>query len=301
MKEIYINYMKTLRFLLIFLISLTLFFSCNSNKDIKEINLQDDKTSVDSTQSSSQQKIYVAISTMISPVETFNLYKDLIDYISSKLGVPIEFKQRKTYSEVNNLLKENKLDFAFICTGAYLKARNKMPIEILVVPVVEGKPYYQAYVIVNNESNINSIDDLQGKSFAFTDPLSNTGYDYIINILKDRRTNPEKFFSNTIFTYAHDYSIQAVKRKIVDGATVDGLVYEYLKHFQPEKVEGIKIINKSRDFGIPPFVVQKNLDPKLKLELKNIMLTMHQDSEGKKLLNKIMIDKFIEADDSLYN
>jgi len=293
--------MKTLQYLLILLMVLTLFFSCNSNQDVKEINLQDDKTSVDSTQSSSQQKIYVAISTMISPVETFNLYKDLIDYISVKLGVPIEFKQRKTYAEVNELLNQNKLDFAFICTGAYLEARNRMPIEILVVPVVEGKPYYQAYVIVNDESNINSIDELQGKSFAFTDPLSNTGYDYIINILKDRRTNPEKFFSKTIFTYAHDYSIQAVKRKIVDGATVDGLVYEYLKHFQPEKVEGIKIINKSRDFGIPPFVVQKNLDPKLKLELKNIMLTMHQDSEGKKLLNKIMIDKFIEADDSLYN
>ena len=293
--------MKTLQYLLTLLISLTLFFSCNSNQDVKEINLQDDKTSVDSRQTSSQQKIYVAISTMISPVETFNLYKDLIDYISVKLGVPIEFKQRKTYAEVNELLNQNKLDFAFICTGAYLEARNKMPIEILVVPVVEGKPYYQAYVIVNDESNINSIDELQGKSFAFTDPLSNTGYDYIINILKDRRTNPEKFFSKTIFTYAHDYSIQAVKRKIVDGATVDGLVYEYLKHFQPEKVEGIKIINKSRDFGIPPFVVQKNLDPKLKLELKNIMLTMHQDSEGKKLLNKIMIDKFIEADDSLYN
>jgi len=293
--------MKTLQYLLTLLISLTLFFSCNSNQDVKEINLQDDKTSVDSTQTPSQQKIYVAISTMISPVETFNLYKDLIDYISVKLGVPIEFKQRKTYAEVNELLNQNKLDFAFICTGAYLEARNKMPIEILVVPVVEGKPYYQAYVIVNDESNINSIDELQGKSFAFTDPLSNTGYDYIINILKDRRTNPEKFFSKTIFTYAHDYSIQAVKRKIVDGATVDGLVYEYLKHFQPEKVEGIKIINKSRDFGIPPFVVQKNLDPKLKLELKNIMLTMHQDSEGKKLLNKIMIDKFIEADDSLYN
>uniref|UniRef100_A0A832G2D1 Phosphate/phosphite/phosphonate ABC transporter substrate-binding protein n=1 Tax=Ignavibacterium album TaxID=591197 RepID=A0A832G2D1_9BACT len=293
--------MKTLQNLLTLLISLTLFFSCNSNQDVKEINLQDDKTSVDSTQISSQQKIYVAISTMISPVETFNLYKDLIDYISSKLGVQIEFKQRKTYAEVNELLNQNKLDFAFICTGAYLEARNKMPIEILVLPVVEGRPYYQAYVIVNEEGNINSIDELQGKSFAFTDPLSNTGYDYIINILRDRKTTPEKFFSKTIFTYAHDYSIQAVKRKIVDGATVDGLVYDYLKHFQPEKVEGIKIINKSKEFGIPPFVVQKNLDPKLKLKLKNIMLSMHQDSEGKKLLNKIMIDKFIEAEDSLYN
>jgi phosphonate transport system substrate-binding protein len=300
MKEIYINYMKTLRFLLIFLISLTLFFSCNSNKDIKEINLQDEKTFTDSIHSSSQQKIYVAISTMISPIETFNLYKDLIDYISSKLGVPIEFKQRKTYSEVNELLKENKLDFAFICTGAYLKARNKMPIEILVVPVVEGKPYYKAYVIVNEESNINSIDELQGKSFAFTDPLSNTGYDYIINILKERKSNPEKFFSKTIFTYAHDYSIQAVKRKIVDGATVDGLVYEYLKHFQPKKVEGIKIINKSRDFGIPPFVVQKGMKLELKKRLKNIMLNLHNDPKGKELLNKIMIDKFIEGNDELY-
>ena len=292
--------MKTLRFLLIFLISLTLFFSCNSNRDIKEINLQDEKTFTDSIHSSLQQKIYVAISTMISPVETFNLYKDLIDYISSKLCVPIEFKQRKTYSEVNELLKENKLDFAFICTGAYLKARNKMPIEILVVPVVEGKPYYQAYVIVNEESNINSIDELQGKSFAFTDPLSNTGYDYIINILKERKSNPEKFFSKTIFTYAHDYSIQAVKRKIVDGATVDGLVYEYLKHFKPKKVEGIKIINKSRDFGIPPFVVQKGMKPELKKRLKNIMLNLHNDPKGKELLSKIMIDKFIEGNDELY-
>jgi len=300
MKEIYINYMKTLRLLLIFLISLALFFSCNSNQNVKEINLQDDKTSVDSTQSSSQQKIYVAISTMISPIETFNLYKDLIDYISSKLGVPIEFKQRKTYSEVNELLKEKKLDFAFICTGAYREARNKMPIEILVVPVVNGRPYYQAYVIVNEESNINSIDELQGKSFAFTDPLSNTGYDYIINILKERKSNPEKFFSKTIFTYAHDYSIQAVKRKIVDGATVDGLVYEYLKHFQPKKVEGIKIINKSRDFGIPPFVVQKGMNPELKKRLKNIMLNLHNDPKGKELLSKIMIDKFIEGNDELY-
>lgn len=292
--------MNQLKILFALAIGLTFITSCNSDRDVKEINLLNEKTSVDPTQSSSQQKIYVAISTMISPVETFNLYKDLIDYISAKLRLPIEFKQRKTYGEVNELLKENKLDFAFICTGAYIEARYKMPVEILVVPVVEGKPYYQAYVIVNEESNISLIEELQGKSFAFTDPLSNTGYHYIINILRENKTNPEKFFSKTIFTYAHDYSIQAVKRKIVDGATVDGLVYEYLKHFQPEKVQGIRIINKSKYFGIPPFVVQKNLDPKMKSNLKNIMLTMHQDSEGKKLLNKIMIDKFIEGNDDLY-
>ena len=292
--------MKTLQYLLTLLIGLALFFSCNSNQNVKEINLQDDKTSVDSTQSSSQQKIYVAISTMISPVETFNLYKDLIDYISSKLGVPIEFKQRKTYSEVNNLLKENKLDFAFICTGAYVQEKDELPVELLVVPVIESRPFYNAYVIVNKKSNIKTFDDLAGKSFAFTDPLSNTGYLFVVNLLKEKRTNPEKFFSKTIFTYAHDYSIQAVARNLVDGATVDGLVYNFLEHASPEKVSSTKIIMKSKNFGIPPFVVRKGMNPELKNKLKSIMLNLHNDPKGKELLSKIMIDKFIEGNDELY-
>jgi phosphonate transport system substrate-binding protein len=278
-----------------------LFIACGEKQNFKEVEIID-KQSRESqiVQKDTVPVIYVAVSTMISPLETFNLYKDVMDYISKKLNVRIEFKQRKTYREVNELLAENKLDFAFICTGAYLEAMNKIPIELLVVPVVEGKPYYQAYIIVNKETNINSFDELKNKSFAFTDPLSNTGFNYVVNLLKDKGTTPEKYFSKTIFTYAHDYSIQAVKRKLVDGATIDGLVFEYLKHFQPEKIERINVIHKSKYFGIPPFVVQKNLDPVLKENLRKVMLQMHLDEEGRKLLNKIMIDKFILADNSLY-
>lgn len=278
-----------------------LFIACGEKQNFKEVEIIDKQSPESQTvQKDTVPVIYVAVSTMISPLETFNLYKDVMDYISKKLNVRIEFKQRKTYREVNELLAENKLDFAFICTGAYLEAINKIPIELLVVPVVEGKPYYQAYIIVNKETNINSFDELKNKSFAFTDPLSNTGFNYVVNLLKDKGTTPEKYFSKTIFTYAHDYSIQAVKRKLVDGATIDGLVFEYLKHFQPEKIEGINVIHKSKYFGIPPFVVQKNLDPVLKENLRKVMLQMHLDEEGRKLLNKIMIDKFILADNSLY-
>jgi phosphonate transport system substrate-binding protein len=278
-----------------------LFIACGEKQNFKEVEIIDKHSPESQTvQKDTVPVIYVAVSTMISPLETFNLYKDVMDYISKKLNVRIEFKQRKTYREVNELLAENKLDFAFICTGAYLEAINKIPIELLVVPVVEGKPYYQAYIIVNKETNINSFDELKNKSFAFTDPLSNTGYLYVLNLLREKGTTPEKYFSKTIFTYAHDYSIQAVKRKLVDGATVDGLVFEYLKHFQPEKIEGINVIHKSKYFGIPPFVVQKNLDPVLKENLRKVMLQMHLDEEGRKLLNKIMIDKFILADNSLY-
>jgi phosphonate transport system substrate-binding protein len=276
--------------------------SCTNNDEAKEVNLS--RTSLPKGyQKNVKQvpKLSIAISTMISPIQTFNLYKDLIDYISKKLHIDIIFKQRRTYKEVNDLLAKNELDFAFVCTGAYLELiRSEVPIEILAVPVVNGKPYYRAYIIVNEKSNIDKLEDLKGTTFAFTDPLSNTGYSYIVGYLQGKGTTPEKFFSKTIFTYAHDYSIQAVKKNIVDGATVDGLIYEYLKLFQPDKVDGIKIIHKSREFGIPPFVVQKNLDIKYKQKLREVMLSMHLDPEGKKLLSKIMIEKFILGDVSIY-
>lgn len=288
-------------FLSLFVITLVLTMSCNNPEEVKEINLYSSGTSSSEINSTkSKEKIYVAISTMISPVETFNLYKDLIDYISDKLGVTIVFKQRKTYDEVNELLQKKQIDFAFICTGSYIKAREEFPIEILAVPVVDGRPLYNAYIVVHKESGIKKFDQLKGKTFAFTDPLSNTGYSYAIKLLRKKNTSPQQFFSKTIFTYAHDYSIQAVARKIVDGATIDGLIYNYLEKTQPEKLKDVMVIQKSDDYGIPPFVVQPDMSDSLKTKLKNILLNLDNDIKGKELLNKIMIDKFIDGSDALY-
>ncbi len=282
------------------LILLFIAASCNNNDDLKEIDISRTATNQKGKNVKTHPKLFVAVSSMISPVETFYLYRNLIEYISTKMGVAIEFKQRKTYEEVNDLLQKKQIDFAFICTGAYLRAKRNFPLELLVVPVVNGKATYQAYIIANKQGGIKSFDDFEGKSFAFTDPFSKTGCTYVLNLLKQKEHKPAEFFYKTIFTYAHDYSIQAVERKIVDGATVDGLVYEYLKKYQPAKVRDVVVIKKSEEYGIPPFVVQPDLNDSLKTRLRNIMLNMHNDPEGRELLNKIMIDKFVLGNDAAY-
>lgn len=245
--------------------------------------------------------LQVAISAMISPKETFSLYQNLLRYISKKLGRPIELKQRKTYGEINDLLKSNKLDFAFICSGAYVRAKKEFPIKLLAIPIVSGKPYYQAFIIVNKNSPIKKFSELRNKSFAFTDPLSNTGYNYPLTLLKDMGGTPGKFFSKTIFTYAHDYSIQAVARGIVDGASVDGLIFNYLKRFYPKRVAQVKIIKRSKVFGMPPFVYPPDTNKQLIAKIKQILLNMNKSKEGKKILSSLMIDKFIEPDVHLYD
>lgn len=289
--------------LLSFIFSLLIILTqgCYEDKLYESLNISYDTniSKNNSQENSDSNSISVAVSTMISPVETFSLYQDLINYISNKINRKIIFKQRKTYLEVNNLLREKKLDFAFICTGAFIQAKKEFPLDILVVPIVKGRPYYNAYIIVNKNSKIQNFDDLKNKSFAFTDPLSNTGYSYIINLL-NKNNMTVNYFGKTIFTYAHDYSIQAVSRNFVDAASIDGLVFDYLEKFQPEKVKDIRIIQKSKDFGIPPFVVRADLDTDIKAKLTDVMLNMHNDESGKKILDKILIDKFIEAEENLY-
>jgi phosphonate transport system substrate-binding protein len=247
------------------------------------------------------QILYVAIGSIISPGETMKFYKELINYISGKINIPIELKQRKTYEEVNLMLETGQVDFAFICSGAYAKESENSLVDILVVPVSNGKTLYQAYIIANKNSDINKFEDLKGKSFAFTDPISNTGRFYVMKRLANLGSDMNIFFRKWIFTYAHDYSLQLVNKNTIDGASVNSLVFDYLVKTEPEKVENIKIIEKSEFYGIPPVVVPRTLNTEMKNKLKNIFLNIANDEEGKKILEKLFIEKYVEGKDSDYN
>jgi phosphonate transport system substrate-binding protein len=247
------------------------------------------------------RKLRVAVSAILSPRETYNSYTDIFRYLSSKIGREIEFHQRKTYKEVNHMLEEGQLDFAFICSGAYIELSIDRGVELLCVPIIKGKSFYQAYIIVPANSSAKKLEDLQNSSFAFTDPLSNTGYLYVLHRLDQIERNADNFFSSTLFTNGHDISIQMVAKGLLDGATIDGLVYDFLSSKDPQRVSSIRIIEKSQYFGIPPIVISSHLDPELKSRIQDVFLNIHKDPQGKKLLKTLLIDRFVIGNDSNYN
>ncbi len=248
----------------------------------------------------SVKPVNLEIAAMVSPRETLRYYEDLVHYISRKIGRPIKINQKKTYKEVNDQLEQRQIDAAFICSGAFVEAKSRFPIEIIAVPVVNGKKTYNAQVIVRKDSPIHHFEDLRGKTFAFTDPLSNTGRLYAVERVRELHSTPGRFFSKVIYTHGHDYSIQAVARGMVDGATVDGLVLNYIKAYYPEKVKNIRIIETSKPFGMPPVVVHKSLNYRLKKKLRQALLNMDKDPQGKKILERLMIDKFVPGNENDY-
>ena len=251
---------------------------------------------------SADEPVKIGVAAMISPKETVKFYRQMVDYVGSKLGKPVEMVQKENYDEMDNMLEHKDLSIAFVCSGPYVKDRTKFGAELLVAPQSYGQPFYHAYIIVHKDSPIKDMAGLKGKKFAFTDPKSNTGKlvpTYMV--AKEFNKTPEQFFSEVIYTRSHDKSVESVAKKIVDGASIDSLIYDYAAKKNPVYTSETKIIRKSPPYGIPPVIVRKDIDPVLREKIKNIFLNMHTDPEGKAILDGIMVDKFIVPKDADYN
>ena len=186
----------------------------------------------------------VAVGSMISARETAVNYHQLLDYIAGKLGRKIDLVQRKTYGEINELIGQGQIDLAFICSGPYAFGKDKYGFEALAMPEVRGSYMYQSYLIVNKDSPYETLEDLSGKTFAFTDPESNTGKLVPTYWLKQQNKNPEDFFGKVIYTYSHDNSIMAVAMSLVDGAAVHGQIWEYYHRQDPAITSRTRIISE---------------------------------------------------------
>jgi phosphonate transport system substrate-binding protein len=247
-----------------------------------------------------EKVLRVAVAAMISPKETFIYYRELLDYIGRRSGFSVQLIQRKTYDEVNALFPKGEIDLAFICTGPFAASREKYGFEALATPVVRGQPFYQSYLIVPTDSPFQELADLKDRMFAFTDPDSNTGTMVPRYWLAEIGETPESFFSRTIFTYSHDNSILAVAKGLVDAAAVDGHQWEYFARFNPVNTSQTRVIRKSQPFGSPPLVASDRLEDGVKAEIRRLVLAMHDDPEGRRILEKLLIDRFLAPQEEWY-
>lgn len=245
--------------------------------------------------------VRLAVAPVYSPQTTLDLYQTLKDYIEQRLNRPVEMIQGKTYGEINDLIRMGEVTMAIVCTNAYLAGQEDFGLEALVVPQVRGETVYYSYLIVPADSPAGSLADLRDKTFAFSDPLSNSGRLAPVYYLQQMGETPETFFSRTIFTYSHDNSVRAVMEKLVDGAAVDSLVYDFMAERDPAVRARTRILTRWGPYGINPIVVHPWLDPTLKARLRTLFLTMHQNAEGQAILASLDVDRFLPPDAASYD
>jgi len=220
-------------------------------------------------------------------------------YLETMLARPVEFIQRGTYREIVDLLRQGKCDVAWIC--GYPLVRNRQQLRLLAVPEFEGRPLYRSYLIVPaGDTETKSILDLRGRVFAFSDPDSNSGYLYPNYRLLTLRERPDAFFGKSFFTWAHRKVVDAVAAGVADGGAVDGYVWETLARLQPRLTAGTRIVERSPEFGFPPFVARASLAAAVVGDVRRVLMGMERDAAGRELLKALNLSGFGAGDDKLF-
>jgi len=239
------------------------------------------------------RSIRIAIAPIVSPEKSMEMYEPFINYVGKKLGREPIALYRQTYSETNDLVRYQRCDIAIVCTYPFIRGEREFGMQALVVPQIKGEVTYQSFILVPHGSPARSLLDLRGKRFASADIISTTGWLYPAMLLMDAGENPNKFFGEHVITGSHDRSLQAVIDGFVDGAAVHGIVFSQIVGQDPSVLQNVRVLAISNPFGIPPIVAHPDLDSTLKKDILSVLLSMHEDAEGKSILEKLQIDRFV--------
>lgn len=240
--------------------------------------------------------------TFLSPV-LYRTYEYIAQYVGECLGLPAELHTGETLAEFG----QKRADLGFLCGLLYVHmARDaSCPVEPLVAPVLQGEryrnaPLYYSDVIVRQESPYTSFADLRGCRWAYNERASHSGYNLVLYSLLQRGEGLD-YFEYMLETGAHALSLKAVLDGKADATALDSHLLDVLLQEQPELARRLRVVEMLGPSTIPPLVIAKHLDQRLKRRIQDILLAMHRESQATSQLSRGRIARFVPITDEQYN
>ena len=236
--------------------------------------------------------------------------KALVDYLEKETGYYYRTAVPASFIAVVEAFGTGKVDIAAINTFSYLMANAKYGAEAKLRIVRDNnQTSYKGQFITRYDSGIDSLQDINGRSFAYVDPSSTSGYILPKAMLDRMHIRP----SETVFAMRHDnVVIMVYQGQVAAGATYyappDPKTGEILdarmrveKQF-PDVAEKIKIIGFTEDIPNDPWVFRKNMDKDMENKIINALIKFVNTDAGRKAMYDIYdIVGLIRTKDSDYN
>ena len=217
-------------------------------------------------------------------------------------GVPVRALVASDYAGVIEALRSRRVDLAFVHPVGYVLANREAGCRILVRDIWGGKTAYTARFYVRKDRGIRRVEDLRGKTVAFVDPASSSGYIYPMVLIKQglvRERDPKTFFKAALFSGTHEAALQAVLHGRVDAAaSFDKAPELHLK--DPALIAQISFVGETPEIPEAGICVRPGVPEETAAKLKRALLSIKAPQHAALLKQIYDIDGFIEADDRDY-
>lgn len=211
--------------------------------------------------------------------EMIKKFEPMRAHLEKKLGQKVKVYTATDYAGVIEAMKKKRVDVAWFGPLSYYLAEQEAGAEAFAVGVREdGKTTYKSIIVVPGDSPIQSLQDLKGKNVAFVDPASTSGGlmpAYMVK--KETGMMPQQFFGKFTYAGSHDAAELAVKNKTVDAAADNDITYEKMLSKGLISKDSNRILLFSPDLPGSPLVYRKDLNAKLKTQIRDIILNAHNE------------------------
>ncbi len=242
------------------------------------------------------QLVYATVPTEASKDAT-QRYAPLVAHLEKSLGLKVKFQNGADYTAVILAQKAKQVDLADYGANSYLDAveQSEGNVEALVITNnIKGGSSYKSLIMTKADSAIKTIADIKGKTFAFVDPESTSGYLIpLVYFLKDLKVKPDEYFSKVIFAGSHENSILSIANGKVDSGASNDQSLQSAIDKGVIKASDVRTLWTSKPIPNGPTAVRKDLPASLRKAIKDAFLNF-KDPKG---LDAFNIKGYIAVDD----
>jgi len=221
--------------------------------------------------------------------------------LSTLIGHPVEADVVLSYSACIEQMAAGHFDLAMLPPFAYVLAHERYDFRVVLKVVRKGKATYRGEIIVRTDSGIETLEDLRGKTFAFTDATSASGHLYPKTFLISIGINPDVDFEDYMFKGDHPAVVQSVFQGQVDAGACYDDARERLLETEPTIMDETMVISYTPDIPGDTVSFRNELTDPFWEVVRLAMIEMGSMGEGSALYEIYEIDELIAAQDSDYD
>ena len=222
-------------------------------------------------------------------------YRPVADYLSKKAGVEVELCVLSRYGNILENFVSNRLDGAFFGSFTGALALRKLGVEALARPeYLDGTSTYHGLLFVRKDSGIAGGNEMKGKRFAFVDKATTAGYLLPLYYFKMQGIDDHRsWFRESYFSGTHEGSIYDVLERKADVGAAKNSVFARLASRDPRISAELMILARSPDVPENGLCVREDLGTSLKTKVKETLLNMDHDEEGRETLREFGARRFV--------
>jgi phosphonate transport system substrate-binding protein len=250
------------------------------------------------------KEITFALLSTENAAEITRRWGPILAQLEKDLGIKVKAATATDYRGTIEALKFKKAEIGHLGPKSYVEASNNnyANVEpIAQLQLANGSLGYRSCLIVHSDSDIFSPEDMTGKTFAFNDPNSTSGY--LVPsafFMMEMGVDPKKHFSKVTFSGSHEASILAVAAKKVEIASTNLPDLQQLTRENKMPRGALRVIWVSKIIPNDPIVVRKDLPPSFKSAVQESLTTMRaRNTEAFKEIGA-WLGGFVPADDGKY-